>query len=149
MKLLNCLRCGDILALRVRKPRTCDCGESSGQYIDKIKVEYEGPARVLGINNYDLAAARGGFPGERAPEFRCWVIADHCQPIHRLDRFKSKPSAVWLNDLLEFHSYFQGRQSDEHELARLFPEDFAGDPIADKHHGGLPPFGGDWEGEEP
>lgn len=90
MKLLNCLRCGDIIALR-GKVRTCECGASKGRYVDNINAEYEGPSRLIGINNHDLNAARGGLPGEGADEFRCWVISDHCKPVKKLDKFRSSP----------------------------------------------------------
>jgi len=89
MKLLHCLKCGDILGLLVGKVRTCECGASKGQYVDNVNAEYEGPSRLIGINNNDLAAARGGLPGQGAEEFRCWVISDHCRPVRKLDKFSN------------------------------------------------------------
>ena len=53
MKLLNCLKCHDIRALVENKFSVCNCGASSGRYINQFEAEYSGPSRILGISNYD------------------------------------------------------------------------------------------------
>lgn len=50
MKLLNCLKCHDMVKL-VRDIRSCWCGESQGQYINDLWAEYKGPARIIGMLN--------------------------------------------------------------------------------------------------
>lgn len=49
IKLLNCMRCGDILRM-YRYTRVCKCKASQGKYIGQFSVEFEGPARILGID---------------------------------------------------------------------------------------------------
>lgn len=53
MKLLNCLKCHDIIALRLNVLRKCFCGISEGKYIDQKNVQIKGPARVIGMDNYE------------------------------------------------------------------------------------------------
>lgn len=50
MKLLFCKSCHDIVKLS-KEVRHCECGESSGRYIDNRNVEIIGEAMVLGIDN--------------------------------------------------------------------------------------------------
>lgn len=51
MKLLNCLKCHDIVALQLTV-RSCICGASLGKYCEKgIIGHIKGPARVIGIAN--------------------------------------------------------------------------------------------------
>jgi hypothetical protein len=90
VKLLHCLKCGDIVALR-SKLRRCECGASKGKYVDERNAEYEGPARVLGIDNNDLAGSRGGLPGQLGEQYPWWVISDSCGPVRKLDKFASSP----------------------------------------------------------
>lgn len=49
IKLLNCMRCGDILRL-YRGMRFCKCKASQGKYVSTYGVEFTGPARILGID---------------------------------------------------------------------------------------------------
>lgn len=48
IKLLNCLRCGDVVRL-YRHTRYCKCKASEGKYVGQYSVEFSGPARILGI----------------------------------------------------------------------------------------------------
>jgi hypothetical protein len=53
MKLLNCTRCNDIIALTTKVVRTCACQSSRGAYRDGgvVAVIAGEPARVLGMLN--------------------------------------------------------------------------------------------------
>lgn len=59
MKLLNCLECHDIQSLRVGEPVTCECGQSTGHYLeDGRTATYGGPGRLLGILNHEYLRAQ-------------------------------------------------------------------------------------------
>ena len=53
MKLLFCVSCGDVLALKGQK-RSCECGQSSGRYIDQLNAEVSGPCFVLAFLNREF-----------------------------------------------------------------------------------------------
>jgi len=53
MKLLFCVACGDVLALRGEE-RTCECGRSAGTYVDRLHAEISGPSLVLAFLNRDF-----------------------------------------------------------------------------------------------
>lgn len=60
MKLLNCLKCNDIIALHTEE-RSCICGQSSGYYLsDVVKAVYSGPARIIGLKNREYDKAKSG-----------------------------------------------------------------------------------------
>jgi len=71
MKLLNCMECDDIVALTHRK-RRCRCKKSSGKYINDLEVEYEGPSRIIGIDNRSYITAREG------KDLTCFIIKEGC-----------------------------------------------------------------------
>ena len=50
MKLLMCLKCGDIFSLTM-KNKTCGCGESSGMYVDNLNAEIKGECKAIGFAN--------------------------------------------------------------------------------------------------
>ena len=50
IKLLNCLRCGDILRM-YRSARMCKCKASQGRYVGAYDVSFSGPARIIGIGS--------------------------------------------------------------------------------------------------
>ena len=57
MKLLLCLKCSDVVKLRKSVPY-CECGKSSGRYLDDINAEYRGDdAMLLGFANGSLIEA--------------------------------------------------------------------------------------------
>lgn len=57
VKLLECVPavggCGDIVRLYAQ-PRRCQCGKSSGRYVDDGMVQLTGPCRALGIDTGEL-----------------------------------------------------------------------------------------------
>jgi len=57
MKLLFCPECKDIVKLVLDEYRQCWCQESLGVYIDDLTIRVEGPAIVLGVNNFKFRQA--------------------------------------------------------------------------------------------
>ena len=84
MKLLFCPKCFDVFKLTL-KPRSCDCGEVKGQYIDNINAEVNGKGFSLAIGNGSLVGAinrlsYGAFPCDSSSgvyisdnSVICWV----------------------------------------------------------------------------
>jgi hypothetical protein len=61
MKLLLCLDCGDVLALRP-EPRRCACGAVEGRYLDDLStVEQSEGSISIALHNGDLRAAIEAF----------------------------------------------------------------------------------------
>jgi hypothetical protein len=50
MKLLMCLKCGDIFNL-TRKEKTCGCGETKGLCVNELIAEISGDCQPIGIVN--------------------------------------------------------------------------------------------------
>lgn len=76
MKLLHCLACGDILALRSQE-RSCECRQSTGRYTDHIHAEYRGPSRVLGMLNREIArSVHDTHVPFEGPHYRWFVISE-------------------------------------------------------------------------
>lgn len=80
MKLILCGFCKDIVALQ-RFVRSCDCGASSGRYLDRRNAEYSGAAVPLGMMNSDVETAVRRFGEGRPSAIRCWV--EHGSPSFR------------------------------------------------------------------
>lgn len=63
MKLLNCKKCDDVLKL-VDKPRSCECGQSTGRVVmgtgERETVTTTGPARIFEIPWPEYDQASGG-----------------------------------------------------------------------------------------
>lgn len=58
MKLLLCSKCDDVIKLTVGKWRRCECGQTSGRYLeDGDKAEVSEGCIVLGINSTSLSEA--------------------------------------------------------------------------------------------
>lgn len=87
MKILHCLSCRDMVALRLDY-RTCACGKSSGQYAhDGLHAVYEGPARILGMLNPDVKHSELHPPTEPFVQNFKWFVIGHwpgCH-IHKFD----------------------------------------------------------------
>ncbi len=57
MKLLNCLKCNDIFAIK-STVKQCDCGLSKGMYQkDQLNVVIVGECRVLGMLNQEYVTS--------------------------------------------------------------------------------------------
>lgn len=85
MKLIYCLECGDVVALRTAR-RSCLCGQSSGYYTTWIDAVVTGPCTPLGFDNRSFTKALKK-PNGKAPlgmEFTAFVIPDNCPTLeHR------------------------------------------------------------------
>lgn len=57
MKLLMCLKCGDIFNL-TKKLKSCGCGETTGLYVDNLNAEIKGNCQTIGFANNSF---REGF----------------------------------------------------------------------------------------
>lgn len=76
MKLLMCAACLDVVALRPTE-RACECGLSSGRYVDRLWVEVEGPCLVLGTRDDQIRhALRVEHEPRVGPNYRWWVLCD-------------------------------------------------------------------------
>jgi len=67
VKLLNCTKCHDIVAL-LSEWRSCRCSESYGRYDGYVDVAVGGPARILCIRNSDY---KDCVPGK---EYTWWAL---------------------------------------------------------------------------
>lgn len=57
MKLLYCRDCTDIVKL-TDKPRSCECGHSTGRYVTNGVVVLQGPSLSVAMNNFTFDSAR-------------------------------------------------------------------------------------------
>ena len=69
MKLLNCKACQDIVKL-FKDERACQCGKSTGRYVNDRMVEFAGPARVISMQSLDYHRGEFGvnYPWYFIPE---------------------------------------------------------------------------------
>lgn len=51
MKLLFCLRCGDIFNLKLKTVKKCSCQQTQGVYLDYLNAVYLGPCTPIGFAN--------------------------------------------------------------------------------------------------
>ncbi len=79
MKLLNCLKCHDIVKLADER-RRCLCGASAGEYTDDVYALVSGPCRVLGIANHEYAHTLPRNGGKR--EAKWWTIDENLKDCH-------------------------------------------------------------------
>ena len=56
MKLLFCKECLDTRMLTTRS-RSCECGKSTGRYIDRINAIIKGPCVAIGFSNTSFIQA--------------------------------------------------------------------------------------------
>jgi hypothetical protein len=81
MKLIFCWDCNDIVKLK-SVLRYCECGESSGKYVDELKAEIFGPCLPLGIANSSFAEAVHNQPKiGMGKEFTAFVIQKECDTV--------------------------------------------------------------------
>lgn len=82
MKLLFCAACEDVVKLSTRGKRTCECGQSWGEYTNSLEATIGGQAIPLGFANSSLAHALQHRPdhglGER---FEAFVIPRACATV--------------------------------------------------------------------
>ena len=88
MKFIHCLKCDDVVKLVVCVRRTCECGESYGQYeSDKTHATYGGPCVPIGFGNTSFVRALLRQPTGRdiTQTFDAFVISKACETMQRLD----------------------------------------------------------------
>ena len=85
MKLLYCKTCGDIVRL-THTMRTCMCTDSSGYYINVIKVLVNGPCLALGFDNREFyRATRADLDAaKRGVEFLAFIIPESATSVERV-----------------------------------------------------------------
>lgn len=79
MKLIFCKECTDVVRLTTAMVKSCECGKSSGQYVDHINAWYKGPCMPLGFNNASFSKVLKNPPltGWGKP-FDAFVIEKDC-----------------------------------------------------------------------
>ena len=90
MKLIVCLECSDVTALR-NIPKTCVCGKSGGYYDERTNrsVVVYGPCEVIGMDNNTfysaIRAVRNGLggPSEMVRRVTTWVFGHDYDQITR------------------------------------------------------------------
>lgn len=82
MKLIYCPVCSDIRRLR-NTLIICDCGASSGKYIDNVNAEIYGDAIPIGIDNKLFVSAinNRSFYKDISIVFAAWVISHDSKSI--------------------------------------------------------------------
>lgn len=82
MKLILCPKCSDVRSLRENKLTICECGESSGKYINDLHAIIYGKAIPLGFSNPSFVKAIKNQP-EVGPgyQFTAFVIEKNCPTI--------------------------------------------------------------------
>lgn len=83
MKLILCSICGAIFSLKKNRHKECDCGKSSGEYIDDLHARIYGDHAIpIGFQNssFDYALRNRPEAGQGV-EFKAFVIAQSCPTI--------------------------------------------------------------------
>lgn len=82
MKLIYCIECGDVVALR-KQERYCVCGKSKGAYgPDGLHATISGPTIPLGFANASFRQALQNRPETGlGREFTAFVIQKDCDTI--------------------------------------------------------------------
>lgn len=101
MKLLNCIICNDILAIK-REPRQCECGKSVAVYVpggkqhcesQLVKVLFMGTARILGIGN---------------PEYMTMITDTTAQPIIYVEAWDDPAEDFeWMGALMDERHFYE------------------------------------------
>lgn len=82
MKIVHCLKCGDLVRLTMRT-RKCRCRKSGGRYLkDGLHAEYFGDARVLGMLNHEWRESRWNPPTEPYVQNFRWFVIGHWPGCH-------------------------------------------------------------------
>jgi len=86
MKLVFCKNCGTVFSCS-RKVKYCECGLSSGKYIDNLHAEIHGEFAIpLGFSNYSFLQAieKHEFDGENSVLFTAFIIEKNCKTFSRI-----------------------------------------------------------------
>ncbi len=70
-----CGRCRDIVRLH-HESKSCECGKSSGRYLDSNQAVYSDDAIPIGMHNFDLQYVLRYWPiNARTRDIRAWTFA--------------------------------------------------------------------------
>jgi len=102
MKLLLCIKCSDVIALKQGKTRHCSCRKSGGRYIDNLNAEYWGEkAYLLGFANGSFVDAirkqikegdltetmEGIYAGQaKGRDFNAFIIPESASSIKKITK---------------------------------------------------------------
>jgi hypothetical protein len=104
MKLIFCEKCHDLVKLKKKMDRTCECGESGGKYVDDLNAEIWGPCYKIGFANHSFTAAiiaqrlsgdstekmvrvygRQGYV-TKGRKFEAFIIPESAETMKRVDK---------------------------------------------------------------
>jgi hypothetical protein len=95
MKLLLCKKCTSVFNL-THKPKTCECGASSGYYTDNLNAVHSGPSIPIGFANRSFLKAirmqeflnekESGNPNVccKGEEFTAFTIPEWAETIEKV-----------------------------------------------------------------
>ena len=101
MKLIFCEKCHDLVKLKKKMDRTCECGESGGKYVDDLNAEIWGPCYKIGFANHSFTAAiiAQGLSGDstekiaygiacvtKGRNFEAFIIPESAKTMKRIDK---------------------------------------------------------------
>jgi hypothetical protein len=67
-------------------PKHCDCGGTTGMYIDEINANYSGRYAVpLGIDNNSFIDARNNI-GQTSTTFEAFIIPKNCETFKKVKK---------------------------------------------------------------
>lgn len=82
MKLLYCLKCGDVFNMKEHVEKKCDCGETGGKYVSHNDAIYYGPSVAFGIGSGSFWDAINSRPDHgcceekmRGADFIAFILA--------------------------------------------------------------------------
>lgn len=86
MKLLFCIRCGDVFNLTAANKK-CSCGSTQGKYLSLLQAEYSGEFAIpVGFSNEDFIYSVVNQPTSGAGKvFTAFVIPKDCSTFVKRD----------------------------------------------------------------
>ena len=86
MKLLFCKGCGDTFSICVEEERSCKCGNTKGEYVNRLDAIYSGDDAVpLGFANGSFVNALRNQPEEGlGDDFTAFVISKDCLTFRKV-----------------------------------------------------------------
>jgi len=86
MKLLLCKGCGDVFSIRVDEERSCTCGKTKGEYVNKLDAIYSGDDAIpLGFRNGSFVDALRNQPDSGfGDDFTAFVISKDCPTFRKV-----------------------------------------------------------------
>lgn len=98
MKLIYCIKCGDLINLKVNLVEECECGNIAGGYINDLDARFCAKTDdylLLGFNNHSLKDAYHRYNRWKEADaiqkdrmgflFEAFVIPEPCSTFERVD----------------------------------------------------------------